>query len=266
MKTTSVQPKSVVIIETAEGVRFTLPLAGPVSRFLAWLIDELVIVAACSGAAKGLGLISALNRDLTVGLTVLAYFVIWVGYGIALEWRWAGQTIGKRAVKLRVMDATGGRLLFSQIAVRNLLRFVDALPFLYFIGGLVMLLNRRYQRLGDLVANTIVLRQRSTAAPDLVLPDASEKYNSFLEIPHLAARLRQQTPPELALLVYDALLRRDELTPTARLELFAQLADKFKSLVRFPTEIAEPLTDERYVRNALGVLSSQNTRRPLARR
>ena len=252
--------RNVVIVETNEGVRFTLSLAGPVSRSLAWAIDQTVVILACIFTGKLISMLPAPSPDLKVGLTVLSYFVIWIAYGICLEWKWAGQTIGKRVLKLRVMDGTGRKLAFPQIAIRNLMRFLDALPFLYFVGGLAMLLNDRYQRIGDLVANTIVLRDRQTGLPDFAMAAANEKYNSLLEIAHLAARLRQKTPPELLLVAYEAVMRRDQLEPAARIQLFAELASRFRSLVKYPPEITEILTDEGYVRSALGVMAARKTR------
>ncbi|HET8824316.1 MAG TPA: RDD family protein, partial [Terriglobales bacterium] len=165
--------RNVVVVETNEGVRFTLTLAGPVSRSLAWAIDQTVVILGCILTGKLIGMLPALSPDLKIGLTVLSYFVIWIAYGICLEWKWAGQTIGKRVLKLRVMDGTGRKLVFSQIAIRNLMRFLDALPFLYFVGGLAMLLSDRYQRIGDLVANTIVLRDRQTGLPDFAMAAAN---------------------------------------------------------------------------------------------
>lgn len=248
---------SAVVIQTSEGVRFTLPLAGPVSRFLGWVIDEMVILAACGFAAKGISALPFISGSLGIGLTILAYFAIWTGYGILLEWLWSGQTLGKRALGTRVVDGTGRKLEFPQIALRNLLRFLDALPGFYLVGGAAMLLNGRYQRLGDLVANTIVLRRRRSTLPDFQFGAAAEKYNSLLEMPHLAARLRQLTPPELGVVAYEVLLRRDELQAAARVEIFRELADEFKRLVRFPDAVSDSLTDERYVRNAVRLLSER---------
>jgi uncharacterized RDD family membrane protein YckC len=249
---------SVVRIQTSEGVSFTLPLAGPASRFLAWLIDQLLVVAAVAFSARGLQALWFLSPDLRAALTVFAYFVIWIGYGILLEWWWSGQTVGKRVLHLKVADATGGKIEFSQIALRNLLRFLDALPVFYLTGGIAMLCNSKNQRLGDVVANTIVLRPELSELPDFAAVNTAEKYNSFLEIPHLAARLRQVTPPELAVLAYEALLRRDQLDANARSQLFAELAAEFKKLVRFPEHVVAAFSDERYVRTAIGALSAKN--------
>src|SRR5208282_5919250 len=105
-----------------------------------------------------LNLLELINWNFGFALSVISYFTISIGYGIFFEWSWRGQTVGKKLFRLRVADAEGMRLQFNQIVVRNLLRFVDALPAFYFVGGLTCWLNSKCQRLGDLAANTIVLR------------------------------------------------------------------------------------------------------------
>jgi len=74
-----------------------------------------------------LGFLGLISFDFARAFTVLAYFVIQIGYGIVMEWFWRGQTLGKRLLRLRVIDSQGLRLQFSQIVIRNLLRFVDML-------------------------------------------------------------------------------------------------------------------------------------------
>jgi uncharacterized RDD family membrane protein YckC len=240
-------------IKTPEGVSFSLLLAGPVTRFLAWLIDQACIGAASRLVGGILQLLGLISQDLAAAVSILAYFLISLGYGMILEWGWRGQTVGKRMLRLRVMDAQGLRLAFSQIVVRNLLRVVDALPALYMVGGLACLISRRAQRLGDLAANTIVVWQPETPEPDLdqLLAD---KYNSFHEYPHLEARLRNRTTPREAGLALRALLRRDDLEPGSRVELFRDMAAHFRGLVEFPPEAVEGISDEQYVRNVVGAL------------
>ena len=188
---------------------------------------------------------------------VLAYFVISIGYGIALEWYWRGQTLGKRVLRLRVMDEQALRLGFGQVVIRNLLRSVDMLPGLYLVGGVSCVLSPKFQRLGDLAAATIVVRNPEIAQPNIeqVL---GGKFNSLLGYRHLAARLRQRTTPQAAAIALDALLRRDQLQPEARLTVFSRLADHFRSLVEFPAEAVEQLSDEQYVRNAVEILYRRN--------
>src|SRR5207247_4069309 len=108
------------------------------------------------------------------------------------------------------MDAQGLRLQFSQIVIRNLLRFVDMLPAFYLLGGIACLASRRAQRLGDFAANTIVGRNAKIQEPDLDKLLAA-KLNSLRQCPHLAARLHQRVSPAEARVALQALIRRDEL-------------------------------------------------------
>lgn len=240
-------------IKTPEGIEFSFLLAGPITRFLAWSIDCTAILAFNKLLAVLLGLMGVLSRDLAGAAGILGYFIVSIGYGIALEWHWNGQTLGKRLLRLRVNDVNGLQLQFSQIAIRNLLRFVDSLPLLYLVGGLACLISRRGQRLGDFVANTIVVWNPRVKAPDLnqILEG---KFNSFRPYPHLEARLRQQVSPAETRIILQALIRRDELEPESRLALFENIAAHFKSIVPFPTEATDGLSDEQYVRNLVAAL------------
>ncbi|HTM48428.1 MAG TPA: RDD family protein [Bryobacteraceae bacterium] len=112
--------------------------------------------------------------------------MISVGYGIVCEWRWRGQTIGKRMLRLRVMDRQGLRLQPSQIVIRNLLRFADGMPAFYLLGGVTSLINRHGQRLGDIAANTVVVRTEELPPPGLSQVSKG-RFNSLAGYPHLAA-------------------------------------------------------------------------------
>ena len=117
-------------------------------------------------------------------------------YCIVLEWRWSGQTIGKRLLGLRVIDERGLRLQLPQVVLRNIMRLIDAPPpLLYLIGGITALVSRKGQRLGDMAANTVVVRERRRQLPNLE-QIAPARYNSLLAWPHLAARLRSLASPD----------------------------------------------------------------------
>ena len=242
-----------ILIKTPEGIIFSILLAGPITRFLAWTIDFAVIFAASSFVGAVLGIFGIVSIDFAHALSILAYFLISIGYGILAEWYWRGQTIGKRLLRLRVMDVHGLRLQFSQIMIRNLMRFVDSLPAFYAVGGAACLLSRRAQRLGDVAANTIVVRSPKIAHPDLKQL-VSGKYNSLRDYPHLVARLRQKVTPQEAGIALQSLLRRDILSPRARFELFEQIVSHFRSIVEFPEEATYGITDEQYVRNVVDIL------------
>ncbi len=242
-----------VYIRTPEGIVFPLLPAGPVTRSLAWSLDFAAATLAAGVVGQVLMLLSVVSADLATAAYILSYFVVSVGYGVLLEWRFRGQTLGKRLLRLRVMDAEGLNLSFSQVVIRNLLRFADMLPAFYLVGGVACLVSRRSQRLGDIAANTMVVRIPRVLEPDLDQAIAG-KYNSFRDHPHLAARLRQKTSPREAYVALEALLRREELAPEARIVLFREIAGRFRSLVAFPPAATHGLTDEQYVRNAVDVL------------
>jgi uncharacterized RDD family membrane protein YckC len=253
-----------MIVRTPEGIEFSILLAGPVVRFLAWGIDMACISLVAGTVGVLLRLFSILSLDLGMALVILANFIITAGYGIGCEWLWRGQTVGKRVLRLRVVDEQGLRLQFSQVVVRNLLRVVDALPLFYMAGGAACLLSAKSQRLGDIAASTIVIRNPEISLPELERPD-DDKFNSLAEDPHLAARLRQKVGRDDLAIALRAILRRDELEPAARVELFGELARHFRSLVRFPHEAVDGVTDERYVRNVVDVLCNQKQGRKISR-
>lgn len=217
---------------------------------LAWLIDMLVIVAVSIMLRMLVGGLFFISSDFALALFFIIGFVVTIGYGIALEWLWNGQTLGKRVMRLRVVDENGLTLHFGQIVVRNLLRFVDQLPALYFVGGMTCLINSRAQRLGDLAAGTIVIRQ-----PHIGFPDVEEigrgKYNSFSLYPYLEARLCSLVTPREASLAVSALMRRNELDDHARIKVFRELARHFNALVTFPPEVIDDISDEQFVRNVV---------------
>ena len=242
-----------LIIKTPEGIEFSLLLAGPITRFLAWSIDLGTIIAIISILNVVFAILGVLSRDLAMAANIIGFFIISIGYGILTEWYWHGQTLGKKLLRLRVMDEQGLRLQLSQIIIRNLLRFIDSLPALYLVGGVVCLLSTRAQRLGDFAANTIVVW-----SPRIVEPDLNQllegKYNSFREYPHLEARLRQYVTPLEAQIAVESIVRRNELDPGTRIELFRDLSGHFKSIVSFPQEATDGISDEQYVRNVVEAL------------
>jgi len=170
-------------VQTPEGVSFRLPIASPFSRCLAMAIDFAVILALTvllfqilsilGNMLTHIPVIGRVVSDLSSGLLIILQFLIGIGYGIACEWLLRGQTVGKRMMKLRVIDERGLTLRFSQVAIRNLFRLLDILPStFYLLGGISCFLTKRCQRLGDIAAGTLVVREvprfvrpRSRASP-----------------------------------------------------------------------------------------------------
>lgn len=241
-------------IATAEGVLFRLPLAGPASRLYALLLDTVIVLGAVNGVGLLVYWIFAKAPGYGFMVITLAEFAIAFAYGALLEGFWNGQTIGKRLFHLRVIDQDGLPLRIEQAWVRNLMRVFDTLPFAYLVGGISVLSSPLMQRFGDRVAGTLVVRQTPL---DLPVEEfwTQHKYNSFMEYPTIAMRLRRAATPELAGLIQDALRRRNELAPYARRETYRELAGYLQSEISpFPDELVERLSDEQYLINASGVL------------
>ncbi|MDF1811706.1 MAG: RDD family protein [Verrucomicrobiales bacterium] len=251
-------------IRTPEGVAFQLPLAGPVSRGLALIVDLITILLLLIVISIALSIVSAFYSgfpvigdfvsDLSSGLMILFGFVIGMLYGAFLEWIWKGRTVGKRLLGLRVVDERGLSLTAGQIVIRNLFRLLDMLPSaFYMIGGISCALTKRCQRIGDIAAGTVVIREVKVNQPEIdeILEQIE---NSFATHPHLEARLRQNCTPEDARIALDAVLRRNDFGDRERLRVFGAIADHFREKVEFPEEITLGLSDEQYVRNVVDTL------------
>jgi uncharacterized RDD family membrane protein YckC len=152
-----------LVVATPERVTFDYQLAGPGSRFLAQLVDfplQLIGLAVVVVAAILVGVVTGQGFVAEVVGFALAFIVIW-GYYVVSEAVWSGRTVGKYAFGLRVVGDRGEPLRASQALVRNLIRIVDFLPGLYGLGIVVLFLNGRGKRLGDLAAGTLVVRERA---------------------------------------------------------------------------------------------------------
>ena len=191
-------------VATPEGIELTLHLAGPVPRALAWAIDlalRLAVVFTVMMFAPLLG-------NAGMGIVLLtAFFVEWLAPAW-FEAAWRGQTPGKRALGLAVLNDDGTPLRWPGALTRNLLRAVDFLPVLYGIGLAAMLANRDFKRLGDLAAGTVVVYQPERIAQARKLPDAApivppvaldlEEQRALLELAERAGSLTRERLEELA--------------------------------------------------------------------
>ncbi|HEV8207866.1 MAG TPA: RDD family protein [Acidimicrobiia bacterium] len=152
-----------VTIATPEGVELELVLAGVGSRFAASLLDVAVQLGAIFALAVVLGPLG--TNGFVLAAYLVAIFLILFAYDIALETWNRGRSIGKLAAGLRVVRAGGEPEGFLTAAVRNFLRIVDFLPAFYVVGVISILVTSRNQRLGDLAAGTLVVRERRQAVP-----------------------------------------------------------------------------------------------------
>jgi uncharacterized RDD family membrane protein YckC len=140
-------------VNTPEGIALQLSPAGPVPRLLAWLLDLLL------RGGFSLLLITALAfaGEIGIGIAMILIFLLEWFYPVYFELRHQGQTPGKKLLQIYVAQVDASPVTPSASIVRNLLRVVDLLPFLYGFGFASMVLSHRFQRLGDLAANTVVL-------------------------------------------------------------------------------------------------------------
>lgn len=258
-------------ILTPESVEFVYELGGLGSRMLAAAVDHLLIFAlllglVCAiwvlglmGCAFGAALLLLAGGPM-VALALLAVFLVYFGYFAYLEWRWNGQTPGKRLMDLRVIDDRGMNVDLVQSLLRNLFRVVDMMPFLvaldyfsigfYAVGGLTALLNPRQKRLGDWAAGTLVVRTRKRVIPGAILAP-NEKYNSLQEDGAVRARIRSRLTLEERETLLQLCLRRNELEFEARQALFAEAAAYLEERLEIPRETF--LSEEKFVQNITAV-------------
>jgi uncharacterized RDD family membrane protein YckC len=232
-----------VTITTAEGVTVELPLAGIGSRAIAAIVDQaikvLLIVAVIAALAGGTGAFEAFDGPadregsffVALAVGIVAIFLVNFGYDVAFETLASGRTPGKRWTGLRVVRAGGGPVSFGPSAVRNLVRIVDSLPGAYAIGLIAMLVSSKNQRLGDMAAGTLVVRERSAsaraAAPAWGSPWGAPRATAE---PPAAMDVSAVTGEELAT-IRSFLERRATLTPSARSKLAWELSERLKPRV-----------------------------------
>lgn len=148
-----------VEIRTPENVILRQPLAGMASRAQAFAHDLLLQAIAIYGLVL---LLSPFERTLGPSVsaalqTACGFLVIW-GYHLFFELVFDGRTPGKRSVGIRVAGRSGQPVDFAASALRNLLRVVDLMPHGFVIGIIAMFATRDHQRIGDLAAGTVVVR------------------------------------------------------------------------------------------------------------
>jgi uncharacterized RDD family membrane protein YckC len=241
-------------IETPEGVDLDLRLAGLGSRFVATVIDLLImsgIVVALGLALVGVEIFAEGSVGTGWGAAVFSvvFFLVILGYDILFEVLASGRTPGKRWTGLRVVRTGGQPVRFLTSAIRNLLRLVDFLPFLYLAGSVSILVTRRNQRLGDLAADTLVVRERGGVDVTARRPfDAQGE----LDV-ELAWDVSAITAEELSA-VRAFLERRGQLTPDARVQLARTLAGRLRGKV---AGAAVPEADERFLERLAAVKAAR---------
>lgn len=242
-------------VETPERVDLGYALAGIGSRFLAAILDTVILsvltVVVLVLGFLGLGLAFRLlerlfgvdsrgaSGALALAITlVLSFLVLW-GYYVFFEMVWHGQSPGKRAVGIRVIKDGGYPIGFADSLVRNVLRLIDFLPAYYSIGAIVMFIDRRSRRLGDLAAGTVVVKERHDLGLETLSRTrlAGERDQRDDPVPNLSRLSADDVS-----LIREYLLRRSSLDRAPRIALEHRLA----SMLRQQLEL-ESFTEPHHV-------------------
>ena len=182
-------------IDTPENVSFAYPVAGLGSRFMAAIVDTLLIamLQLLVDVLLRFTVLQDASGNLSSWLvaiySLIAFAFLW-GYYILFELLWNGQSPGKRWVGLRVIRTDGMPISVAESLVRNLVRLVDFLPVAYGVGVVTMFINGQSRRLGDLAAGTLVVYDRHTdplpvltEGPGLLLRMRGEELAPSLDLP-----------------------------------------------------------------------------------
>jgi uncharacterized RDD family membrane protein YckC len=156
-------------IDTPELVALEFPLAGIGSRFIAILIDYalqfvafVVLILVALLFLPSLQRFEAASAKWVIAIFVLIPFLLQWGYFSLFEGWWHGQTPGKRVAKIRVIQQSGRAITIFESLSRNFVRAIDFLPTFYVVGTISIFVTSRSQRLGDLVAGTLVVHEGQT--------------------------------------------------------------------------------------------------------
>ena len=238
-----IETEETLVIETPERVPLAFALASIGNRFLAAAIDHFIqyfsifvvswlflSISGYGGLGEDLGLLREMPKW-TIAIMIFILFLIFAGYFIFFEWLWDGQTPGKRLMKLRVIREDGRPITLWEAIARNLLRVFDAVPgFLipiYSVGLIVIFLNNRDQRVGDIFAGTVVIRERTDEAPTFAEtfsnPIADAAFRRVQKRTEFAANVSSLSATEIEV-VESFLRRRWDLTDRQRVWMAWRIA------------------------------------------
>ena len=229
-----------------EKVYLDINLAGIGSRFAAGFIDgifQVILMLFFVFLVFSLADVqipdpeNLFGNTLTMVLLLIAFVIIY-GYYIFFEAIWNGQTPGKRFMKLRVVAQNGSSVTFGKTIMRNIIRIVDSLPIIYAVGMIIVLLNKKNQRLGDMVAGTVVIREIVEQAPEVVLYEVKDTpWSNTLRL-----HIHRMDERDFAVLK-KYLLRRNTIV-TGESQAIDQKLNFYycKKLDMEPSEIGDPFT------------------------
>jgi uncharacterized RDD family membrane protein YckC len=250
--------KNVVEIQTPEYVKIPYQTAGVVTRGIAKGIDLLCIMA-LSFLLTLFEVIAYLLPDHIVASVQIAIIIVIsaavpILYFTISEYWMKGQTIGKRVMGIRVIQDNGQSPSFLAVLIRNALLLADLLPFLFLLGFLLIFLNRKEKRVGDLVAGTIVIYEKAKESHLLLqythpflYPNEEEHYQ---RLPVISG--------EFYLLIESFLLRRTEMDPLIRQRLAKQLVQQGWSEIQVLPDHEELFLEKIYLYLRKNVFPAQH--------
>lgn len=239
--------RDALTITTPEHVEVRLEPASAGSRFLAVFIDSLITTGASIALLRFA--VVVLPTGAAYALFVTANFLLTWGWHVLFETRFHGRTPGKRALSLRVVDARGLPVSLYQSLVRNICRVIDMAPIFYAVGALVTLVDSRHRRFGDLVADTLVIREARPLAYSGQL--AAERRHNSLRTARVLRAIRHRISLEEREMLLALCFRAEKMEAAARYDLMEEVANAYRAKLGVEEE---SISGENFVRDLTAVL------------
>jgi uncharacterized RDD family membrane protein YckC len=231
------QPDTDLVVATPERVSFDYQVAGLGTRAIAQVLDLLIvsgILIAVYFVAVAVSLVQSVTGQL---IAIFGSFVVIFGYFWVSEALWSGQTVGKKAFRLRAVGDRGEPLTFAQAGIRNIVRIVDFLPYGYGVGLIALFVNGKGKRLGDLAAGTIVVKdsdhvwlwQLPGARAPLAPPGAPPPPPTPFAAASPAELILRRLDPDLRRFVTSYARRRPQLSLDVRVQLAGQVQPSLRN-------------------------------------
>jgi uncharacterized RDD family membrane protein YckC len=238
---------SELTITTPEHVPIRLEPAGAGSRFLAILIDAVIIIAIATTIYTIVSLFLPPGVAQAIFVTV-NFFLTWAWH-LWFETRKQGRTPGKRALKIRVIDARGLPVSLHQSLVRNIARVLDFVPMFYGVAAIAVMSSSTRRRIGDILADTLVVRDAQPLAYRGKL--TAERRHNSLRNPRVLRLARHRISLEEREFLLTLCLRADRLTAEARYDLMEEVAKVYRTKLGIEEE---QISGENLVRDLTAVL------------
>jgi uncharacterized RDD family membrane protein YckC len=226
-------PDADLVVATPERVSFDYQVAGLGTRAIAQVLDLLIIGGILTAVYFVALAVAVVGSAAATLLAVIGSFVVIFGYFWVSESLWSGQTVGKKVFRLRAVGDRGEPLTFAQAGIRNIVRIVDFLPYAYGVGLIVLFVNGKGKRLGDLAAGTIVVKDsdqvRLWQLPGARLPAAPASPPAPYAAATAAEITLRRLDPELRRFVSSYARRRPQLSLDVRVQLATQVQGSLRA-------------------------------------